>query len=59
MTEHTMSQYLNKDDLIAALRADLAQARTLILAAPLFMPTWPETEGRNAWVRDANKWLDR
>lgn len=36
----------------------VAQARTLILSAPLHMPTWPENEARNSWVRDSKKWLD-
>jgi hypothetical protein len=36
----------------------IRQARTLILAAPLHMPTWPETEARNSWVQDSQKWLD-
>jgi len=39
------------------LRAREAEARTLILSAPLHMPTWPEAEARNSWVRDSQRWL--
>jgi len=40
------------------LRAREAEARTLILSASLFMPSYPSAEGRLDWIRSSQKWLD-
>jgi regulator of replication initiation timing len=39
------------------LRAQLAEAKTLILSASIHMPSWPHAEARNSWIRDQQKWL--
>jgi hypothetical protein len=33
----------------------MAQARTLILSAPLHMPTLYDTKARSSWIRDLQK----